>query len=177
MSTRTGLSFECDQDWSSMRATACGRFCDVCRKEVFDLTNKTAAEIKSLQKEKGEICGMLLTEQVEDVVPLHIPLAGRVRYWLATAVTFLGIEAAQAATVEKPVVQTEIVAGDALEEAIIKPDPTGRDSRKKKPIKLFKKKANKSDDAKVKRKKKIYVSKRFPFIHFKKRRFVGRVKF
>lgn len=169
------MKFECDQDWNAMRPTTCGRFCDMCKKEVFDFTGKSIAEVNRVKAEKGEVCGMFLAEQVEqDLFALNFPLFTRAKMALAAVATFFGLQLnnAQAAPVKpKPPIELSPVSNDhetSIEERLTGPDghPTGRDSRGKRKVKLSKKSTK---DA-VKKKKKIYFTKTFPFIKIKKRR-------
>ena len=46
-------------DFNAMEATEGGRFCNKCRKEVFDLTNCSLDEVAALQKKHGTICGSI----------------------------------------------------------------------------------------------------------------------
>ncbi|WP_460892706.1 energy transducer TonB [Rufibacter soli] len=58
------LAFACPQDWNSMSDCAGGRFCPTCQKTVFDLTQKNEFEIRQLQKQQGQICGLFYTNNV-----------------------------------------------------------------------------------------------------------------
>lgn len=176
------LAFECDEQWENMKGSSSCRLCLVCNKQVYDLTNKSAHEIARITKEKGDICGMFLTEQLEkDLMPVELPFFSPLKYYAAVVATFLGIEAAQAGakTVKENPVEIFAGSGEIVTSDLASiDDPTGRDSRKKRPKKLVKKsnKSNKDEPVKVKKKKKVYFSKRFPFIHIKKRRRTGKYR-
>ncbi len=43
----------------AMTASPNGRFCDKCRKEVFDLSNCSIDEVIALQRKHGSICGSI----------------------------------------------------------------------------------------------------------------------
>lgn len=62
--TENHFSFKCPMNWEAMDASANGRFCSKCRKEVFDLTNCTIDEVIALQREHGPICGSIRVAQV-----------------------------------------------------------------------------------------------------------------
>lgn len=49
----------CEQKWDSMQNASGGKFCDLCTKKVFDLTDKTDTEIHSLLQENKSICGRI----------------------------------------------------------------------------------------------------------------------
>ena len=53
------FAFKCPMKWDDMDASANGRFCNRCRKEVFDLTNCSLDEVQALQKKHGVICGFI----------------------------------------------------------------------------------------------------------------------
>lgn len=53
------FSFKCPMDFDAMEHTAGGRFCNRCRKEVFDLTNCSLDEVAALQKKHGSLCGFI----------------------------------------------------------------------------------------------------------------------
>jgi hypothetical protein len=170
------LVFECDQEWEDMIPTACGRYCTLCRKEVFDFTKKTIAEIQEIKDTKGEVCGMFLPEQVEpDLIEIDIPFIRKMRYYAAAFATFLGIETAQAHAKEARSPAIEMVAGsNAFDHPGPGDHPTGRDSRSKKKVKLSNKKVKSGTDVpQIKRKKKIYFSRTFPFIKIRKKRRTG----
>lgn len=49
----------CEQKWNNMQNVSGGKFCDLCTKKVFDLTDKTDIEIHSLLQENESICGRI----------------------------------------------------------------------------------------------------------------------
>ena len=172
---RLQLTFECDQDWEAMKPTACGRFCEVCRKEVHDLTGKSIEEIRRLKAADSGMCGIFTIEQVEtSLVPIEFNFLRKVRYYAAAFATFLGLETGYANTRSAQPDPIEIVAKDNITRPAPKPGdhPTGRDSRKKKRS-VFDKHPKPDEPAK-KKKKKVYLSKRFPFIHIRRPRVAGK---
>jgi len=180
MSTKEkiNLAFECEQEWEDMRPTQCGRYCKLCKKEVLDFTNKSYAEISKYKEEKGELCGQFRIEQVEDgLIEAELPFYRKIRYYAAAFATLIGIETAQAGAKgwNAPGIELVANASAAYDEPGPGDHPTGRDSRKKKKVKLSDKKVKGSKE--VRKKKKIYFSKRFPFIVRKKRTVRGRMRF
>ena len=65
--TENHFSFKCPMNWDQMEASANGRFCGKCRKEVFDLTNCSIDEVIALQRKHGPICGSIRVAQVAAV--------------------------------------------------------------------------------------------------------------
>lgn len=57
--TEDHFSFKCPMRWDDMAVSAKGRFCEQCRKEVYDLSNCTVDEVIALQKQHGSICGSI----------------------------------------------------------------------------------------------------------------------
>jgi hypothetical protein len=57
--TENHFSFKCPMRWEDMAISANGRFCEQCRKEVYDLSNCTVDEVIALQKQHGSICGSI----------------------------------------------------------------------------------------------------------------------
>src|SRR6478672_2399001 len=53
------FAFKCPMNWDEMEPSANGRFCNRCRKEVYDLTNCSVDEVIALQRKHGPICGSI----------------------------------------------------------------------------------------------------------------------
>ena len=69
------FSFKCPMTWEGMAASANGRYCDRCRKEVFDLTDCSLEEVAALQKKHGSLCGSIRVAQTAAVVALSLSAA------------------------------------------------------------------------------------------------------
>ena len=65
------MTFICDQDWDSMSPTAKGRYCDVCKREVLDYTDKSVKNIKR----EDDLCGRFNIDQVDPCIirPIQVP--------------------------------------------------------------------------------------------------------
>lgn len=61
------FSFKCPMNLEDMQATAHGRFCGKCQKEVFDLTNCSVEEVRALEQKHGPLCGSIRMAQVATV--------------------------------------------------------------------------------------------------------------
>jgi hypothetical protein len=165
------LEFNCDQDWDNMKPTACGRFCTVCNKEVHDFRYKSLDEIKRRQQLEGKVCGVFLPEQVDqELIPLSFGWLERWKVWLATIATLLGLETAKLYAQSPPKSTIEVVDQKKIPEApankkndvVNKADENGED--------ILSTPSTKPPAGKSK----YYLSKRFPFIH-KRRKFMGRI--
>ncbi|RKT00831.1 hypothetical protein [Chryseobacterium defluvii] len=49
----------CEESWNAMQSVSGGRFCDLCSKKVYDLTDKTDEEIQSILESNEAICGKI----------------------------------------------------------------------------------------------------------------------
>ncbi len=61
------FSFKCPMNLEDMQATARGRFCGKCQKEVFDLTHCSLDEVRALEQKHGPLCGSIRMAQVATV--------------------------------------------------------------------------------------------------------------
>lgn len=83
------LSFTCNQDWNSMKSEDDGRFCDTCKKKVYDMTDKNAAYfIKIMQENSDKVCGRFSNEQLASSESVNKPYWKR---WGVATMVFLGI--------------------------------------------------------------------------------------
>lgn len=83
----------CQEDWTQMTPTACGRFCQACRKEVLDFTDLAPADILAVLRSHpaGSVCGRIPTDTLAasyrqaHALPKrrHWPGAARLRQLLA----------------------------------------------------------------------------------------------
>ncbi len=106
------LSFQCDQNWDEMPATAKGRFCQQCSREVIDFSASSREEVyQQLQQAKGKTCGRFRGDQIDPIIISEIFTPSWFRR--AIAVVSMGLIAtttpilAQRVHVVKPVVTYE----------------------------------------------------------------------
>lgn len=64
----------CHEDWNQMQPDAKGKFCSSCSKSVFDFTNKTDTEIKTIliEHKDQKVCGHFKKTQIDR--PLNLSL-------------------------------------------------------------------------------------------------------
>jgi hypothetical protein len=83
------LKFSCDKDWDEMTTCGDARYCDGCRKKVYDFTNSTRNEFEQiLAKNKYRVCGRYTPEQMQG--DKRKPTWYK---WLSAAMVFVGIHA------------------------------------------------------------------------------------
>jgi len=61
----------CHEDWAKMTATEKGKFCNICTKEVIDLTSKNDEELVKILTKSKDTCGRVKTSQLNREVSLE----------------------------------------------------------------------------------------------------------
>ncbi len=61
----------CHEDWAKMTVTEKGKFCDVCTKEVVDLTSKADEELVKILTKSKNTCGRVKKSQLDREVKLE----------------------------------------------------------------------------------------------------------
>lgn len=86
------LSFKCEEKWEEMKAAGDGRFCGVCQKKVYDLTDKKAAYfMQIMQENNNNVCGRFTNDQLVPAAPSQKSVWKR---WAIAAMVFIGFGAA-----------------------------------------------------------------------------------
>jgi hypothetical protein len=82
------LKFSCIENWEAMPPTEGGRFCNKCRKKVYDFTASKAAEFQKILAENNyKICGRFTPQQL---VPTAVAISGW-KKWLSATLVLIGI--------------------------------------------------------------------------------------
>lgn len=85
------LSFKCEEKWDAMKAEGDGRFCGVCQKKVYDLTDKKAAYfLQIMQENNNNVCGRFTIDQL---VPAAQNQRSVWKRWAVAAMVFIGFGA------------------------------------------------------------------------------------
>ncbi len=94
-----------------MQMTACGRYCDVCKKNVIDFTHKSKDDYFALYEKDPQLCGRFRPEQVDLslIAPIRFPFSKKVIIWFSGLLLTFGYKAASAQTDS---ILTEQVAPD-----------------------------------------------------------------
>ncbi len=58
------LSNPCQQEWSKMKASDKGKFCEKCQKKVHDLTKYSETQLHNTLKKNEKVCGKLRLSQI-----------------------------------------------------------------------------------------------------------------
>lgn len=167
MTRKIEMTFECNQDWEQMKISGHGRHCELCRKTVYDFSNKSIDDVVNVSS--GELCGMFLAEQIEsDLRPIEVPFS--LKTALLTIGTFLGLELSQ-------VHGQDLDQGHRIENVVS--DLNKADTARTIKTQSEDFKANGLGDCEnVKRpmRSRYYFSKRFPFIVKRRVRTVARYR-
>ncbi|NQX37780.1 hypothetical protein SAMN05421820_103220 [Pedobacter steynii] len=108
------LSFKCEEKWEAMKAEGDGRFCGVCQKKVYDLTDKKAAYfLQIMQENNNNVCGRFTVDQL---VPAAQSQRSVWKRWAVAAMVFIGF----GATGQKANAQEELMGKVVKKET--KPD-------------------------------------------------------
>lgn len=166
------MTFICDQNWDAMKPTTSGRYCDICKKEVFDFTNKTVSEVNKLDK---GICGIFLPEHVEDgLTPIKLNFVSRAKYYAATIATIFGLETqtlnAQNSNGQRP--KTEAVADTLKNNSSVTFAPTDSSAINDDCLEKNDPLADKTPFMRIGRRN-FYWTKSFPFIASRRRWVMG----
>ncbi|MCC7503365.1 MAG: hypothetical protein IT229_12595 [Flavobacteriales bacterium] len=166
----------CREDWNAMQPITDGRFCGKCQHAVIDFSSWDRAAVVAFKQQHPDACGVYLPEHLEpELIPL-VELLGAKRGLLAAGLA-LGAITVHAQTA--PTTPTEQTAP----ERSTKPRPViAPENRPTEAIPGIKSEAfagictieQAPKPPKRYRYHKLYVSKRFPFIHVRLPRTMGR---
>jgi TonB-dependent SusC/RagA subfamily outer membrane receptor len=98
------LSNPCSQQWDDMQQVESGRHCESCKKNVYDLTASSDAELLAFFKNKKEnVCGRVHASQLNRTLNLPAPVANW-KWLMPLAITAVATTPAKAQSL-KPVAQ------------------------------------------------------------------------
>ena len=170
------LKYNCQEDLDSMSKTEKGKFCNSCQKEVIDFTKMSYAQIQKIRGNESKMCGIYLAEQVDPSLhPIELPKA-RSFAFLTTLLVSLNFSTVSAQSTVDPKVEQSQGSSNAPN---LTPEEAKEKTENGQHISLSKASPTETEsnnsDAEVEKKKaervkKWYWSKRFPFLHKKRRR-------
>jgi hypothetical protein len=81
----------CNQAWDAMTETEKGRFCNSCSKTVVDFTSMSDAQLINyfLEQKNQQVCGRLMSDQLDTVLSPAEPVRKRFGYWKYIAASAL----------------------------------------------------------------------------------------
>lgn len=177
MKEAINLKFNCQEDLESMSCTDKGKFCSSCQKEVIDFTKMSYSVIQQVKGNQSEMCGMFLPEQIDpNLHPIELPKVRSLAF-LSTILVSLNFGNVSAQSTVDPKTEQAQGASNAPrltpEEAKVKME-RGEHISMSITAPESESSAIKASSKKAEKAKKWYWSKRFPFIHKKRRRMAGR---
>lgn len=159
-----GLSFYCNQSISDFEKKDNNLNCQLCSKNIIDFRYKTKSEYNTIVKSEKDVCGIFYANQIGDEIDIIIN-------W-KTPFFYFGF--LSSLLLSKPLlaqdstkVKTEIT--DSVSLSTQNPTDSTTACQKTKTDNLEK-------DSKIelshyqKRKRRLYVSKRFPFVHYDRKK-------
>lgn len=168
-SPRIVLKYSCNQDWSEMKSSKDGRFCDRCQKNIIDFSHHSIKEIQNYSQGKENLCGAFSVSQLEpDLISAEKVFAPFKKY-LLVILSFISYEIAGS--------KLDLKEKHKTEQSVL-PDTNDKKNTKKtipKPISSDDKKYSEYNDCPPESRSsskshRLYFSIRFPFLHFRKRR-------
>ena len=164
------LTVSCKENWNQMPTVGNGRFCQKCQHSVVDFSNWDHAAVHDYKKAHPDACGRYRLEHVEpDLVPLADLLMPKRRILVAGLA--LGAIQVSAQTVEpQPTEQVAPVPDPVMPPA--SEEVHGVESDKPDGVHgTCPRIVEEPPDVEYKNPSRLYVSKRFPYVH-KRRRYV-----
>ncbi len=164
------MTYVCSQKWEKMTKVSCGRYCNKCEKIIYDFTRLSSNEIKQKKMEDPDVCGMFLPHQVKIEGEVEISLT-HIKKWLTriaavATLTVGGKVKAQVDTIRVEHIQTPENDSLTVSQDVVIPLPSGRTYPEVTP---------KCAGLLEKPRARVYFSKRFPFLHIR-RRIRGKIK-
>lgn len=178
------MSFVCNEDYDSMPSVSCGRHCAQCDKIIHDFTHLSVGEIRSLKEQDPEICGIFRIEQVDPNIirEIRLPVRERIAIWISSVflLTSSGEVFAQSGHDPK-IEQSEgssnapSLSGKEIEKnmqkgnhiSLSRSTPPEEESES---LMIKSKRRNKRHYSS----RRVYLDKRFPFIHRRRRYRMGK---
>lgn len=163
----------CSEDWSAMRFVEGGRFCDRCQHAVVDFVGWRREAVLAYKRQHPEACGRYEAEHIEPhLVPL-VDLLLPKRRVLAAGLLLGSVHVMAQADAPAPTEQLPFTSGQANvpEPAAVSEKPDGVHGICPVPVN----EPVKTQPYRRRPHRKVYVSRRFPFIHIRRRRVMGRL--
>ena len=167
------MSFVCDQKWSEMTPTHTGGFCNACQKEVVDFSNYKLKEIHLKLKKQPGLCGRYNIEHVDPdiIAPISIPFKEKIIAYLASMLLLFTVRPTTAQAIYPKIEQYSTFHDKQGIPEVQKKENKSQSCEQEKEHDNDKK----NNYNRKRRRGKFYLSSKFPFLIFrKKRRFKGR---
>ena len=165
------MRFSCDQRWEDMAQAGNDRFCLSCQKPVIDFTGWERDALVAWFKEQPDTCGMFRAEQVDPSLIAMKEVDLGVRKGLFATLAALAFTTAQAQVVTPSPALMEQTEGRTPRQTQIKEQPAELELERcwveKETISAGTSKSRSSARSK------LYLSKRFPFVHRRRFRTIG----
>ena len=144
-----------------------GRYCDSCKQNVVDFTKMTVQEVKNYTEIKGEVCGSFTTTQLEPELIEAERFISPFKKFLVVILSFI--------TYETTAINITSSNNKVKNQTIISPDNNGNKIVSNLTFEPTINRINleqehiQTDLSVTKKRRRLYLSKKFPFIHYRKR--------
>lgn len=164
-SSSSKKKINCDQDWSDMSFMKGGRFCENCRKKVHDFTQYSNQELDDFLSKNSTVCGRFRVEQIDRdlIAPVQFPYKLKILTWAAGL--FFSLESSDSLGQGQDSVKTELNTLIKYSKPDTIQTPQTNTAALPKVEKSKPKKRHKA-----RRRKRIYLSRRFPFLRIQSSR-------
>lgn len=160
----------CKEDWGAMSPTEGGRYCGRCQHAVVDFTGWSRTAVAAYKQQHPDACGLY---DLEHIHPHLVPLVDLLRPARSVLVAGLALGSIQAVAQSEAPYPTEQLptATPNTPAAVIADKPDGVHDTCPVPVDTA--------PARLRHKpyRRLYVSKRFPFIHIRRRFTMGAMVF
>lgn len=156
-----GLSYKCHKSVSELSKQEMGLYCSSCSENIIDFRNKTKSEYEKIVAENKSGCGVFYDYQINDEYEIAVDLKKPIFIFsFLSALLFSRTAFSQDSSATKTeYVQLENQSDSTLEQSKIDPVKT------KKEIRII----NRKYKRQIIGRRTLFVSRRFPFIHYKRR--------
>lgn len=156
-----GLSYKCHKSVSELSKQEMGLYCSSCSKNIIDFRDKTKREYEKIVAENKSGCGVFYDYQINDEYEIAVDLKKPIFIFSFLSALFFSRTAfsQDSSATKTEYVQLENQEDSTLEQSKIEPVKTKKEIRKE----------NRQFWKRLRGRRTLFVSRRFPFIHYKRR--------
>lgn len=157
-----GLSYKCHKPVSELTKQEAGLHCITCSKNIIDFRNKSKKEYEKIVAENKSGCGVFYDYQINDEYTLAVDLKKPIFIFSFLSSLFFSREAFSQDTLSS---KTEFVQLDSQSET-----EEVKNKKEVRQAKRLNKKFERGRNRVIRGRRRFFVSRRFPFIHYKRSR-------
>jgi hypothetical protein len=166
------MRFQCHQDLEKMKDIQNGKYCDVCSKNVIDFTNSLKSDVVSENRNNPNLCGIYLAEHTDDNLRGEVVDTFKNK-WLkyVAGLTFL-VGSNYVSAQNKGYQTKQVIINSEINTVCVK----SKEDTLQKPEEIESCSSNDIHNKRNKKynKKKLFFSRKFPFVVYRRRYISGR---